>query len=130
VQYFCGHVTRSCLLLEVMPSHESTTCSRQRLAHQKRVPCLDTTNRHSAIVDLRYVVMQGNGFHAIVRHRLATILDMRGSHWLDSGNAGAALECFEEASQLDPLCSRFFVHRAIAHIKLCEWSIRVPKDCT
>mmetsp|Transcript_5138 Transcript_5138/g.16299 ORF Transcript_5138/g.16299 Transcript_5138/m.16299 type:complete len:88 (-) Transcript_5138:1556-1819(-) len=76
--------------------------------------------RHSAIIDLRYVVVQGQGVHAAVRHRLATILDLRGFCWLRAGDARAALECFKEASQLDPLSSRFFAHCAIAHTKLKE----------
>mmetsp|Transcript_35642 Transcript_35642/g.120760 ORF Transcript_35642/g.120760 Transcript_35642/m.120760 type:complete len:486 (-) Transcript_35642:529-1986(-) len=76
---------------------------------------------HSAIIDLRYVVVQGQGVHAAVRHRLATILDLRGFCWLRAGDARAALECFKEASQLDPLSSRFFAHCAIAHTKLKEF---------
>ena len=78
------------------------------------------TLRHSAIIDLRYVIMHGTMSHAVLRHRLATMLDVRGLRWLQFRDAHAALECFEEASQLDPLCPRFLVHRAIAHTKLGE----------
>ena len=74
--------------------------------------------RQSAIIDMRYVVMQGDISCAIVRHRLAKILDMRGLIRFQSGDPRTALELFEEASQLDPLCSRFLVHRALAHTKL------------
>ncbi|KAJ8600909.1 hypothetical protein CTAYLR_005050 [Chrysophaeum taylorii] len=72
----------------------------------------------SAIKDYRYVVVRNSGAEYKIRHRLAALLAIKGQWWLGRDAERRALECFEEAAQLDPLCPEHWIRVALTRTKL------------
>jgi tetratricopeptide (TPR) repeat protein len=84
-----------------------------------RDPILSTTQ--SAISNYRKAVMLAPENHA-VKTRLAGVLDCQGHIKLEEEEYAAAVPYFNEAIEMDHFQASFFLHRALANIRLHNWN--------